>query len=241
MPKYARISVTTLEQFRRYKQFDYITEEKMMDKIKGVFERNSKMDYGEDFGAYIENPSLGLKLPSGAIRMPAYKTYLAPAIVEAANEYIATLQSPVFEVPVRATYIFHQLPPIIISGRQDVIEGRLVRDVKTTSDFDYDTYEESLQWKFYLDMLSVDQFVYDVFELKGKVEDPNDPTIKVPERCDLHSFSLFAYPTLKKDVRGWLSELMAYIDRKGLMDYVMKEHNDDPELSPVITDGNEYV
>lgn len=235
-----RLSATTLESFRRYKQFEYISEQDMVDKIKGVFTRVAKMDYGEDFGNYIENPSLAQHLPGGGLRMPGYGTYLAPAIVEKANEYISTLQGPVFETPVRCMYKFHQMPPIIISLRTDVIEGRLVRDIKTTADFDYDSYYESLQWRIYLDGLSVDEFVYDVFELKGKVADPTNKGIKVAADCELHSFSLFSYPTMKADIRNWIVDLMGFITRKGLMSYVLKDFNEDLELTPVITDGREY-
>lgn len=235
-----RLSATTLESFRRFKEFEYISEQDMVDKIKGVFTRVAKMDYGEDFGNYIENPSLAKHLPGGGLRMPGYGTFLAPAIVDKANEYISTLQNPVFEVPVRAMYKFRQLPSIIISLRTDVVEGRLIRDIKTTADFKYESYEDSLQWRIYLDGLSVDKFVYDVFELKGKVADPDNKEIKVAADCELHSFSLFAYPTMKADIRNWIVDLMGFITRKGLMSYVLKDFNEDMDLTPVITDGREY-
>lgn len=242
MPKYVRLSVTTIERFRRYKEFDYISEEQMVESIKGAFTRNAKMDYGEDFGNYIENPSLAAVLPDGGRRMPGYNTYLAPKIVEKANEYISALQSPVFEVPVRSMYLFTNLPPIIISGRIDVAEGVLERDIKTTSDFNYESYEDSLQWKFYLDKTGQDKFVYDVFELKGKVFDPLFPKDKekqVAEDCEFHSFALYTYPTLKQDCRSWIYEIMGFITRKGLMDYVLKEFTEDLEFTPMVTDGRE--
>lgn len=211
----------------------------MVDTVKGIFIRQDRMNYGEDFGAYIENPSLGMIMPGGGRRMPLHNTYLAPAVIEKANEYISILQSPVFEVPVRAMYVFKDLPPIIISGRQDIIEGIVVRDIKTTADFDFDGYEESLQWRFYLDMLSVDRFIYDVFELKGKVEDPANKEIKVAEDCELHSFDFYSYPTMKSDLRGWIAECMAFIQLKGLLPYVLKEFKEDLKYTPVITDGRD--
>jgi hypothetical protein len=234
MQKLVRLSVTTIEQYRRFKQFEYITEQAMIDKIKGVFTRSDKMDYGEDFGIYIEKPETGIVLEDGSVRMPSYGTYLAKSIVEIADEYRATLQSPIFETPVRALYLFNNMPPIVVSGRTDVTEGLLIRDVKTTSNFDIETYEDSLQWRYYLDMLKQSKFVYDVFELKGKVNDPENEEIHWPQIADLHSFCLYAYPTLKQDCRYWLAEIMEFIRRKGLMDYVLKNFDEDPELTPMI-------
>lgn len=241
-----RISVTTLEEFRRYKQFDYISEERMVNRIKGVFEPSAHMNYGTDFWSYVERPDEAYRLPTGAVRMPEFDTYLPQAIVAKIDEYRASLQSPVFEVPVRAKYVFTDLPPVIVSGRFDVMEGNIVRDGKTTKQFDYEVYEDSLQWKFYLDMVGENKFIYDVFEKRGIVEDPNgakDDEGKLltwPADVELHSFPFYAYPEMKRDCRYWISEFLAFVRMKGLTEFLTKPFDDDKDFTPVVHSGERF-
>lgn len=242
-----RISVTTLEEFRRYKLYDYITDERMINRIKGVFEQSDRMNYGNDFWSYVEKPEEAFRLPTGAVRCPAHDSYLPSAIVAKIDEYRASLQSPVFEIPVRARYEFTDLPPIIISGRFDVMEGNVIRDGKTTKTFDYETYEDSLQWRFYLDMLGLSKFIYDVFEKKGLVDDPNGnkddegKLIQWPADVELHSFPFYTYPELKCDCRYWIAEFMAFVRLKGLMEFVTKPFDtDDKDFTPVVTSGEKF-
>lgn len=240
------ISVTTLEEFRRYKQFDYITDERMIDRIKGVRTSNPAMNYGTDFWTYVEKPEEAFILPTGSVRMPEYDTYLPKLIVAKIDHYRACLQSPVFEVPVRARYEFTDLPPIIISGRFDVMEGNIIRDGKTTKRFDYETYEDSLQWRFYLDMLGLGKFIYDVFEKKGVVDDPNgakDDDGKLltwPADVELHSFPFYTYLELKRDCRYWIAEFMAFVRLKNLTDYVTRPFEDDKDFTPVVHSGEQF-
>ena len=241
-----KISVTTLEEFRRYKLFDYVSEERMVDRIKGVKSSSPAMEYGTDFGEYIEQPERAIILPSGAVRMPTHDTYLPQSIVATIDEYRAELQCPVFEVIVRAKYVFDGLPPIVISGRIDIMEGDIQRDVKTTKEFDYETYEDSLQWRFYLDMLGGKKFIYDVFEKHGVVEDPNgglDDEGKPklwPADVELHSFPFYAYPEMKRDLRAWISDFMGFVERKGLTEYLRTAFDDDKDFTPVVESGEKF-
>ncbi len=247
MNNHTYISVTTLEEFRRYKLYDYITDERMIDRIKGVKTSNPAMMYGTDFWHYVEKPEEAYRLPTGAVRMPQHDSYLPEAIVAKIDQYRASLQIPVFEVPVRAKYEFTDLPPIIISGRFDVMEGDVIRDGKTCKGFDYETYEDSLQWRFYLDMLGEKMFIYDVFEKRGVVEDPNgarDDEGKLltwPADVELHSFPFYSYPELKRDCRYWIAEFMAFVRLKGLMEYVTRPFDiDDKDFTPTVTSGESF-
>lgn len=241
------ISVTTLEEFRRYKTFDYVSEQRMIDRIMGVKTSNPAMNYGTDFWSYVEKPEEAFVLPTGAVRMPEHDTYLPQPIVAKIDEYRASLQSPVFEVPVRARYEFTDLPPIIISGRFDVMEGNIIRDGKTAKKFDYETYEDSLQWRFYLDMVSEKKFIYDVFEKRGVVDDPNGAKddagnlLTWPADVELHSFPFYTYPDIKRDCRAWIAEFMGFVRLKGLTEFVTRPFDtDDKDFTPVVTDGENF-
>lgn len=240
------ISVTTLEEFRRYKTMDYITDERMVDRIKGVKTSNPAMNYGTDFWSYVERPEEAYRLPTGAVRMPEHDSYLTTEIVSKIDQYRASLQTPVFEVPVRARYEFTDLPPIIISGRFDVMEGNIIRDGKTAKHFDYDVYEDSLQWRFYLDMVSEEKFIYDVFEKRGLAEDPNGALddegklMQWPADVELHSFPFYSYPDMKRDCRYWIAEFMAFVRLKGLTEFVTKPFDDDKDFTPVVYSGEKF-
>lgn len=203
------------------------------------------MNYGNDFWSYVEKPEEAFRLPTGAVRCPEHDTYMPSAIVAKIDQYRDALQSPVFEVPVRAKYEFTDLPPIIISGRFDVMEGDVIRDGKTTQNFKYETYEDSLQWRFYLDMLGLSKFIYDVFEKKGLVDDPNGAKddegklLQWPADVELHSFPFYTYPEIKRDCRYWIAEFMAFVRLKGLTEYLNKPY-DDKDFTPIVTDGENF-
>jgi hypothetical protein len=241
-----KISVTTLEEFRRYKTFDYISEERMVDRIKGIRSTSPDMDYGTDFGEYIEQPEIAYCLPTGAVRMPTGDSYLPRAIVAKIDEYRSELQCPVYEVVVRAKYVFTGMPPIIISGRIDIATGDKIREIKTTRQFDYEGYEDSLQWGFYCDMLSINTCIYDVFEKYGVVDDPNGAKddegklIQWPADVNLHSFVFYSYPEMKRDLRWWISEFMGFVQRKGLTEYLTTNFDDDKDFTPCVTSGENF-
>ena len=84
--------------------------------------------------------------------------------------------------------------PLLVRGRADEVSGNTVTDYKLTfGSFDAERYLDSYQWRFYLDMMGLDGFTYQVFE---GYENFESGAIDVKK---LHSLKLYRYPQLGDD------------------------------------------
>lgn len=165
-----KVSVTTLEKFRRYlaDASPYDTKESVIDSIKGLFTGNDKTRIGSAYHKIIEGRYESM--PNGSILTKAdgltfwfTEDQAAPALF-----YKSQHNKVVYEMPVSKVYEVPGFLPIQVVGRIDGMEGIKVRDTKTRfRHVDQSDYTESVQWKFYLDMVGERQFFYDVFEFKN--------------------------------------------------------------------------
>lgn len=164
-----RVSVTTIEKFRRYmtEASTFDTEESLLDSIKGFFLGNDKTKFGEAWGKIIEE---GHKFKHVSGNLNGYLVdgiFFSEELARPAVEFAAAHPKMIYEVPVAKEYEVNGMT-ILVSGRTDGIEGNITRDTKCkfrTPDFQ--EYVDSYQWRFYLDMLNAKTFYYDVFEVQG--------------------------------------------------------------------------
>lgn len=69
---------------------------------------------------------------------------------------------------------------LLVTGKCDCLDGRMVVDHKTTSRFDPERYLEGYQWRYYLDLFGADVFRWNVFELREvdtRVYEVSDPQL----------------------------------------------------------------
>ncbi|HRS66744.1 MAG TPA: hypothetical protein P5519_12755 [Spirochaetia bacterium] len=229
-----RISVTTLEKFRRF--IDGVssddTEESLIESLKGLFKGNDKTDFGGAYHKIIEGE---FENYAGNIFVTYDKTkqfvfnyaQAAPALSYRRNHPLM-----VHEVDVRK--IFETTyGSIQVTGRLDGLEGATVRDLKTRfkqmNDADY---ADSFQWKFYLEMLGLDTFFYDVFEIKGFDALPEKRPFIMPEVSIIahEPIKCERYKTMSEDVQSILNHFMDYIDNRQLSNLLKPAITDEPQL-----------
>ena len=100
-----------------------------------------------------------------------------------------------FAIPVvREAKIVGEIAGVVISSRVDAMDSVSIRDYKTTSKVDLETYMNSNQWKCYLALTGLNKFIYDVFKVNV------DEEIKTVTIQEYHKLDLYAYPGMKQEV-----------------------------------------
>ena len=82
---------------------------------------------------------------------------------------------------------------ITVSGQCDAIEHRTIYDHKTTERFDAESYLDSWQHRFYLDIFDADRFVWNVWEM-NELDKPKAYGVH-----HLHQLTQYRYPKLTAD------------------------------------------
>lgn len=227
-----RVRVTTLEKFRRYmcsaSPFD--TEDALIESIRGIFMGNDKTKVGGAFHKLIEGDYAVVPATS------SFKDvrYFADGIVftheQAAPAFAHAMAHPkmVCEVPVKKVFAVPGFGNIVVSGGIDGIEGRQVRDTKTKfRALDMSEYTDSLQWKCYLEMLGVDDFYYDLFEvihfdaLNGKEPYHVPGTVFEP----VVTLNCIRYAEMRHDVVSGIQGFMEYIENRNFF-HLLKQENE---------------
>lgn len=164
------VSVSTLEKFRRFiaGASDWDTEASVIEAIKGEFRGNEKTNIGKAFHSIIEKYQRDDVLTPELVDPETGVTFTAQQ-AQVALDY-RKREPAEREVPSSKVYKARNLE-FKVTCRTDALQGALIRDVKVIfKEFDHKVYkdfENSSQWKFYLDIFDAAAFYYDVFEVKG--------------------------------------------------------------------------
>lgn len=221
-----RISVTSLEKFRRYMNnvSDWDTEEALIETLKGLFTGNDKTKTGSAYHKIIEG-DFSLVKESGIVYADGFAFSMEQALP--ALNFRAEHMGMVHEIPVSKIYEVGDIN-IQVSGRLDGVEGIEIRDTKTKyKTINFQEYMESCQWKFYLDMLQLDTFHYDVFEVKGFDSLPGTTPIFLPgvQFMPCESITCYSYSSMEADCHRLLNDFMQYIDNRNFY-HLLKKANE---------------
>lgn len=211
-----RISVTMLEKFRRFMTdaSSYDTEEALIECIKGIFEGNDKTKTGGAFHKLIEGDYKKESDAFGGEIYIADDIAFYPDQAEPAFDFKNEHPLMVHEVNIKKEY---QVGPHIIrvTGRVDGIEGINIHDTKTKfRSIKYEEYIDSYQWRFYLDMLELDNMYYDLFEVMGFKELGGSQPYRLPGVLFIahEPLQCVRYDRMSSDCTKLLSEFMNYIE-----------------------------
>lgn len=197
----------------------YDTEAALIDKIKGKFEGNDKTRTGSAFHKLIE----GVYADVDGIHFAEADGYTFAFTAKQAKpalDYRAQHPRMAHELDVQRIY-HTAFGPIQVTGRVDVIEGMAVRDIKTKyRPVDSSEYVDSIQWKFYCDMLGAPEFYYDVFEVKGfPTALPNAPVIHLPKEVEIVPFDpihCLAYDGITAECYSTLNLFLEWVHTRDL-------------------------
>lgn len=202
-----RISVTTIEQFRRYIA-EEIPEEQLQQSIKGIFEPRRYVALGKAIDAIIEQPK--------KYYQKKHNLYVYDDLTFE-RELIDTLWSKInpnaaWQVKITRDFTIAE-KSIEVVGKADQLDGRVVIENKTTwSGYDPMRYFESYQWRYYLLMFGLPTIKYNVFELY----DGKDGI----EIHGLYNITFDTYPAIERDCRALLTQFVGYIYDRQLQEYL---------------------
>lgn len=222
-----RISVTTLESFRRYmtegSPFD--TEEKLIESLKGIFVGNPKTQFGSAYHSVLEGKYYRGR--GGNVYAQGYlftEEQAAPAL-----RFREDHPGNVHEVNVAKIYETDYFN-VQVTGRVDALEGLYIRDGKTKfRQIEWRDYMDSCQWRFYCDMLSADVFFYDVFVIRNFPDDADMQTKFFPDVLigDAQSFQCSMYAGMRGELHTLLNDFLGFVASRKLWQYLKPALNNE--------------
>lgn len=228
-----RISATTLESFRRFMEgtTSYDTEENLINTLMGLFKGNDKTKTGSAYHKILEGDYM---VHDNIVSVTAEKMLWAFTMEQALPgiNYHSSHPLMTHEVPVDKVYHTPQFGPIQVTGRIDGLEGTKAHDGKTKySTVEPQNYIDSAQWKIYLDILDLDEFQYDVFEVKGfKSLSIQSPVMLPGVSFIAHDpIPCLRYDGMHDEIVTLISDFLSYIDNRQLWP-LLKPALNQPEL-----------
>ena len=217
-----RISVTTLEKFRRYMQeaSPYDTEESLLDNIKGLFTGNDKTRFGSAYHKLIEGE---FKIANKGLLVDAdnYQFHFSADAARPGLQFKKNHPLMIHEIPLRKIYQSNFFP-IQLSSKVDGVEGVEIWDHKCKfRSPDWREYMDSIQWKFYLDILDLKVFYYNIFEVIGFDQLPAYQPYQIVNVIIHHEPLLCErYQGMEEDLQYWLNSFLEYIHQKNLLQFL---------------------
>jgi hypothetical protein len=217
-----RISVTSLEAFRRYisnaSPFD--TEERLLEVLSGAFTGNEYTRIGTAFHSLVENGIPAISESNDAqdamIYGDTYNVWMDANQVQIALNYRKTIQGAIHEVPIGMDFPDGRFP-IHVSGRIDLLHGNDIRDIKTKySHGEAGDYIDSAQWRLYLQMTGADRFYFDVFEFSGYDKTKHGLDVRGLKLTRTDPIECLRYGAMEQDNRQLVDEFREYVHTKNL-------------------------
>jgi len=139
-----KANVTQLTTFDLYLRSDWFDTQKLIDDLTTPFEGNELTTFGTNFHNYLENPN--------------FDTNYSSQIIAEAFNYRLKHRNLISEIPTFKIY-----KDFKVTARIDGIDGIVIHEHKTSNKDRLDSYIESAQWRFYLDIMASDQFQYNMW------------------------------------------------------------------------------
>ena len=235
------LRVTQLEKFRRYisGDYEYETEQAVMDTITGEFAGNAYTWIGTAFHRIVEGDTDGArKVPAGERRFLYYgKETSEPVpcgrtfIVDGHPVTLDIVQCKV-ALAYKAEHLqaFHEIRQwkdcgeVVITGQADIIDGLEIRDIKTKySAPDDKDYVKSCQWRYYLDLFGADTFHFDLFIFEDYKPEKHGTDVRgLTLTRHTPPVTCHRYPAMEQDNRNLLREFVAWAKFRNLFDKLPK-------------------
>lgn len=240
-PTYS-VSVSKIDSFHKYlhRQTEdnesWNNEANFLATLRGEFKQLESAKYGECFHAIIEGTAKRCNIKqtepyNTLIFGYQWKDIFIPD--DQAQHAIAYREAHALGVPevsVTKKYWTKDFDLIVIA-KVDRLIGNWIRDTKTkySSPDIQEDYIDSMQWKFYLEMLVLDTFWYDIFQVSGYKEASDCLKAKIKP---LEPLMLKRYPDMPGECQSAVQELADYLTFKNLLHLV--------EISIIDTKAKEF-
>jgi hypothetical protein len=197
-----RLSITTVEAYRMFRDYDWMTLEDLEATITKTAPANDNMLRGKAFHAIIEDPAA---CKYDATHYDADGWAFDGEGIERVLDLLPTGRV----VEVKSTVV---VDGITLSGVADALAGLGVYEAKCTARIDVEKYFDSFQWRAYLKMFNAQwvRYVLAQYAEKGGV-------VSIPNVLPM---TLYRYPKLDEDVQRLANECAEFVVQRGLPDHV---------------------
>ena len=231
-----RISITTLETYRKFLAGDEWTDqEAMISAITAPFEGNEYTRIGSAFHAIVEQgesiveelEEMGKfrvtvkdELKKGETKPKEWPVIFNEEQIAMALKYRAKLPYAFHEEWIGREFHTPSMD-IWVHGRVDVLHGTFIRDIKTKySPVKYADYAESAQWKFYLDLSGLDTFYFDLFEFPGYKKDKHGYDVSSLGIKPYGQIECIRYNGMEEENNQLVCDFTDFITRQNLTNYL---------------------
>lgn len=233
------LRVTQLEKFRRYLSgdYDYETEQDVIDTITGDFKGNAYTYVGTAFHRIVEGNTDGVeKAEPGERHFLYYGKDTVEPVPEGRTFDIdgnkVTLDIPQCKVALayKAEHpqAFHEIRQwqdfgdAVVTGCSDIIDGLEIRDIKTKySAPDDKDYLNSCQWRYYLELFGADTFHFDIFIFQDYKPDKHGTDVRgLTLTRHTPPITCHRYPGMEDDNRHLLGEFIDWARFRKLTDKI---------------------
>lgn len=217
-----RVSVTTLEKFRRFRDsvsiFD--TEESLLETLSGEFKGNEYTQVGTAFHSIVELGGKICQLQNDGnfiVNTDGVDIRMNYTQVSEALNYRNLLAGASYEIASGKDFVTPFFP-IYVGGRLDVIHGLHIRDIKTKyspvkSIMDY---IDSCQWRFYCEFLDADTFYFDVFQFEKYNKEKHGINVSTLSLAPRLEIECIRYDTMEQDNQKLVTAFCEYITMRNL-------------------------
>lgn len=188
-----RAYVTDLDQLMWYRRIEDMTLDEICSRLRHESTPNRAMEMGTAWHSVLENP------PSDEIEVVKQDGFVFMVETDAEIEL-----PQVREIRTEKTYAVDGVL-LTLSGRVDGITGNKITDHKLTARPDPEGYQNSYQWKAYLDMFEADQFEYILYH---GTERDSVVTIR-----DISPFRMYRYPGMADDLLAGIRDYVGFVRR----------------------------
>lgn len=189
------ISVSNLELYRMWRGSEDLDLEWLLRRLRGEEPQTEAMKAGEALHKALEESPAG---ETSVLNSGTYRFYI---------QCDCSIELP----QARELKIEKEYGGLTVRGRVDDLTGKRITDYKSTASFDADRLLEGYQWRYYLDMLNADSFVWKVFVMQpfGDFTENGD-LIHSYEITQAHELSQHRYDALEEDCAKLAADFLAF-------------------------------
>lgn len=177
---------------------DWMTEQSLIDTIRGKFEPTPAVLLGQAFGRVLEDPD----------------RFLVPGGFQCGGYFFSLdmMSGPLAEIDRRGVFEakgVKQYRDCTVVAKADHLLGAHLSEFKTTlSTFDFDKYAASCQWRFMAEIFQPTLITYRVFCLSE--------SDGVTDLRSIETFNLYPYAELHRDCCALVEQFKGFVMAKGL-------------------------
>lgn len=195
-----RVSATTLESYRLYRDQDWMEEAELLATINGEFVPDRRVLLGQAFDAVLTDPATYRVASGYRVGRDFFSDdTMAPALA-------LFDRRGVFQV--KGTKVYGDVQ--VVAKADQLIGATLVENKTTLSTFDADKYERSAQWRLMVDIFEPLQVTYHVFCLA------DDDAGMIGLRS-IETIHFFPYGALHQDCAELVAQFRHYVEMRGLV------------------------